>query len=220
MPPAAKGAPKLAVGGYMGASKKHGSFLGFVTLMASASRVITVGIDRSVRSDRADGGTFPTWRLFGILEFGNPNNKLFGTIPAPIPPRPALTKYARQNRRNITRRMSTIAKQAAKLGPAGMLRRYIEEAERIVSEIQAVIHNNSERPTGPRQSAKKGHSEPLYDTDTYADAWKYFVSGPQMDRRGYNKAIKADKALRRVKISTNGDFSTVFGSSSFWSNLR
>ena len=217
---ATKGAPKLAIGGYMGVSKKHGSFLGFVTLMADASRTITVGIDRRVRSERGDGGTFPTWRLFGILEFGNPDNKLFGTIPAPIPPRPAITKYARQNRRNITRRLATITKQSARLGPTGVLNSYLREADRIVAEIKMVIHKNGERPTGPMQSAKKGHSEPLYDTDTYADAWRYFVSGPHMDKVGENRAIKADKALRRVKISTDGDFSKVFGSSSFWSNLR
>lgn len=204
----------------MGASKKHGSFLGFVTLMASASRNITVGIDKQSRNDRGDGGTFPTWRLFGILEFGNPDNKLFGTIPAPIPPRPAITKYARQNRRNITRRLATIAKQVAKIGPNAAMSRYLSEADRIVAEIRAVIHNNSERPTGPMQSDKKGHSEPLYDTDTYADAWQYFVSRPKMDRQGQLNAIKADKALRRVKISTDGDFSAVSGASSFWSNLR
>jgi len=204
----------------MGASKKHGSFLGFVTLMASASRNITVGIDQKARSDRMDGGTYPTWRLFGILEFGNPNNKLFGTIPAPIPPRPAITKYARQNRRNITRRLGTIAKKVAKIGATAAMSLYIKEAERIIDDIRDVIHNNSERPTGPRQSDKKGHSEPLYDTDTYSDAWQYFLSAPKMDRQGRLNAVKADKALRRVKISTDSSGSSVSGAQSFWSNLR
>lgn len=204
----------------MGASKKHGSFLGFVTLMAQASRNITVGIDTKSRNDRMDGGTYPTWRLFGILEFGNPNNKLFGTIPAPIPPRPAITRYARQNRRNITRRLSTIAKKVAKIGARAAMGLYIKEAERIIDDIRDVIHNNGERPTGPKQSAKKGHSKPLYDTDTYSDAWQYFVSAPRMDRQGQLSAVKADKALRRVKISTDGSGSAVSGAKSFWSNLR
>jgi hypothetical protein len=215
-----KGAPQLAIGGYLGASKKHGSFMGFVTLMASASRNISIGIDRRARSERGGGDDFPTWRLFGILEFGNPNNKLFNVLPAPIPPRPAITRWARANRRNITRRLGTIAKKAAKMGAIGMFNMYIREAERIVRDIQAVIHKNSERPTAQMQTKKKGHSNPLYDTDTYSDAWRYFISGPIMDKNGRSKAVKADKALRRVKIGTNEGFSTVSGRGSFWSNLR
>lgn len=217
---AAKSAPKVAIGGYLGASKTHGSFMGFVTLMGEISRNIVIGIDRKSQSERNGSGTIATWRLFGILEFGNPNNKLFNVIPAPIPPRPAITKYARSQRRDITRRMATIAKRVNKLGPAGVLSLYLKEAAHIVKGIQSVILNNNERPTGPMQSKAKGHSEPLYHRLTYHDAWKYFLTKPSIDKNGELHAVRADKALRRVKIGTSEGFSTVSGRGSFWRNLR
>ena len=57
---------------------------------------LMVGIPTGLRAASRVDGDIAMWKLAWILEYGNPDNKLFGN-PAPIPARPVLTAMWAKN---------------------------------------------------------------------------------------------------------------------------
>lgn len=212
----ADAAPKINIGGVFGALRSGDSFFSFMTSMDKLNQEVMIGLPKNEMATREDGSLIPMWRLFGILEYGAPNNKFMG-IPAPIPPRPAVTRYLRRNRRKINARLGRIVKKlATQKKYRDTVRLYSQFAEDVVREIRLAIYNNRETPNTPATARRKGFNAPLIHFGEYAAAWTYKVTKRRKDFSALQKAMAADKALRRVKI---GDTS-IGGLNSLWSQLR
>lgn len=209
-------APKINIGGVFGALRSGDSFFSFMTSMDKLNQEVMIGLPKNEMATREDGSLIPMWRLFGILEYGAPNNKFMG-IPAPIPPRPAVTRYLRRNRRKINARLGRIVKKlATQKKYRDAVRLYSEFAEDIVREIRLAIYNNREAPNTPATERRKGFNSPLIHFGEYAAAWTYKVTKRRKDFSALQKAMVADKSLRRVKI---GDTS-IGDLNKLWSQLR
>lgn len=208
--------PTVNIGGVFGALRSGGSFFSFATSMDKLNQEVMIGLPKNAVAQREGGDTIPLWRLFGILEYGAPQNRMFGR-PAPIPPRPAVTKYLRRRRKSINRRLANIVKGVA-VGKKynRVVGEYSAFAAGVVKEIQSAIITNREKPNSPQWAAIKGFNRPLFHFGGYVSAWTYKVTKRRTDVSALRKAQQADKALKRVSI---GD-GAVSGSGTFWSQLR
>jgi hypothetical protein len=186
-------------------------------MMDNLNNEVLIGIKKSHEHTRGDGSTIPTWRLFGILEYGAPNNTLFGR-PAPIPPRPAVTKLLRKRRKSINRRLARIVKQAAvqKMRKGQIKSEYERFAAQVVSEIKESIINSRERANTIAWQKVKGFNWPLVHDGDYVDSWTYQVIKRRPDSQTLRKAQEADRQLRKMRIGPNN----VSGVNRFWSQLE
>lgn len=171
------------------------TFTKMLAPLDGAQGTLFVGIPAHLRVRSNDGGTIALWKVAWILEYGNPNNTLFGNR-APIPPRPAIrTLWAQKGdsyMRGVQRHLLDAARRGKPLS-VGMSRL----GERITRDIRRQYRNWTSPALAQYTVRMKGHDDLFVDTNTLISSWtSAWVPGPNP---GVGlTARKLDSMLRRM----------------------
>lgn len=138
-----------------------------------SQKTVTVGI-HSDAGEHPDSGVTNA-QLGALLNYGNPNNKLYGN-PAPIPPRPWLIPGVQSGKQDI---VDTIAHGVSNDLP---LDRVLEQVGAFaVGAVQQYMTDLDTPPNSPYTIARKGSSSPLIDTGALRASVTYKVSNEKPD---------------------------------------
>ena len=146
------------------------TFQQMFTRLYELEGTLTVGLPPKMRMPRRTSGTIEAWKVAWILEYGNPNNKLFGR-PAPIPERPALRTLWAHSGDSYLRSMRQYAvmhQRGAFDIKVGMGRL----GARISKDIMVAYQIWKKPANSPYTIRYKGRNDPLMDRGMLARAWR------------------------------------------------
>lgn len=139
----------------------------------ASNRVVTVGIHEDA-GEHPDAG-ITNAQLGALLNYGNPNNKLYGN-PAPIPPRPWLIPGVESSKQDI---VDTVAHGVANDLP---LEQVLEQVGAFAAgAVQQYMTDLQQPPNSPYTVAQKGSSNPLISTGALRASVTYKVSNEKPD---------------------------------------
>lgn len=139
----------------------------------ASNRVVTVGIHEDA-GEHPDSG-ITNAQLGALLNYGNPNNKLYGN-PAPIPPRPWLIPGVQSGKQDI---VDTIAHGVANDLP---LDQVLEQVGAFAAgAVQQYMTDLRTPPNSPYTIEQKGSSNPLIHTGALRASVTYKVSNEKPD---------------------------------------
>lgn len=138
-----------------------------------SQKTVTVGI-HSDAGEHPDSG-MTNAQLGALLNYGNPNNKLYGN-PAPIPPRPWLIPGVQSGKQDI---VGTISHAVANDLP---LDQALEQVGAFAAgAVQQYMTDLDTPPNSPYTIARKGSSNPLISTGALRSSVTYKVSNEKPD---------------------------------------
>lgn len=129
---------------------------------------VTVGIHED--AGMHEGG-ITNAQLGALLNYGNPDNKMYGKADAPIPARPWLVPGVEKSERDI---IDAVGKGIA---DGQNVEQLIEQAGVIAAgSVQQYMTDLSEPANSPVTIAKKGSSNPLIDTGSLRQSVTYKIA--------------------------------------------
>ena len=162
---------------------------------------LQIGIDSRRRRRRQGGGTVALWKVAFIMEYGNPNNRLFGH-PAPIPARPAINTMWRQRGDSYLRSLRMYAFMAAQgkfplaQGMDRLGHRIKKDAE-IAYQLWREPANRQYTIQHKRQKVRG--NDPLMDTGLLSKAWDAtWVPDHGGPKSALKAARKVDSLLKKM----------------------
>lgn len=139
----------------------------------SGQKTVTVGI-HSDAGEHPDSG-ITNAQLGALLNYGNPDNKLFGN-PAPIPPRPWLIPGVQSGKQDI---VDTIAHGVANDLPLDQL---LEQVGAFAAgAVQQYMTDLRTPPNSDYTIEQKGSDNPLIDTGSLLQSITYKVTSEKPD---------------------------------------
>ena len=138
-----------------------------------SQKTVTVGIHSDAGEHHDSGMT--NAQLGALLNYGNPNNKLYGN-PAPIPPRPWLIPGVQSGKQDI---VDTIAHGVANDLP---LDQVLEQVGAFAAgAVQQYMTDLRTPPNSPYTIEQKGSDNPLIDTGSLLQSITYKVTSEKPD---------------------------------------
>jgi len=162
---------------------------------------LQIGIDSRRRRRSQGGGSIALWKVAFILEYGNPNNRLFGS-PAPIPPRPAVNTMWRQRSDSYLRGLRMYAFMAAQgkfplVKGMDRLGNLIKKDAEIAYQLWKVPANS---PYTILHKRARKVNDPLMDTGLLSKAWEAtWVPNSGSPKNDLRAARKVDKLLKKME---------------------
>lgn len=139
----------------------------------ASQKTVTVGIHSDAGEHSGSGMT--NAQLGALLNYGNPDNKLFGN-PAPIPPRPWLIPGVQSGKQDI---VDTIAHGITNDLP---LEQVLEQVGAFAAgAVQQYMTDLQQPPNSAYTIAQKGSSNPLIDTGSLLQSITYKVTSEKPD---------------------------------------
>ena len=139
----------------------------------ASNRAVTVGIDEDAGNHPDSGMT--NAQLGALLNYGNPDNKLFGN-PAPIPARPWLLPGVQSGQQDI---IDTFADGIKNDRPMDQV---LEQVGAFAAgAVQQYMTDLQQPPNSAYTIAQKGSSNPLIDTGALRASVTYKVTNEKPD---------------------------------------